>query len=63
MQPKGCIFYYVCFASGGGADGSDMGLNAFIPVEEAFHVDDIANLQSFSCFVDFGIRGAEVALY
>ena len=37
-----------------------MGVHAFVPVQEAFHVDDIADSQSFCSLVNFGVSAGEV---
>ena len=35
----------------------------FIPVEEAFEINHVANLQSLNSFVDIGVVAAEIELH
>ena len=40
-----------------------MGVHAFVPVQEAFNIHDIANLQRFDSLVGFGVVAAEIELH
>ncbi len=41
----------------------DVRVGAFIPVQEAFHVDFVADLQLLHCLVDIGILVAQIGLH
>ena len=40
-----------------------MGVGAFVPVQEAFHVNNVANIQCTNSLVDLGIGAGQVDLY
>ena len=45
------------------ADCGDVRVRTLIPVQEAFHIDDIADLELFDCLVDIALCVAQIGLY
>ena len=39
-----------------------MGVRAFVPVQEAFHIDDVADLQAFNGLVGIGVLAGKIEL-
>ena len=46
-----------------GGNGSDVGVDALVPVEEALGIDHVADLQRFHSLIDLGVLAAQGGLY